>query len=870
MGAVWLAAIAIGAGVTVAAQERSVLPPPASRKVDFAADIQPIFNRSCLPCHGAGVQSGGLRLDRKEAALKGGYSGLVIKPGDSAGSLLIQLVAGLKKDKVMPMQGDRLIPQQIGLLRAWIDQGAEWQDSAAAQTIVERNQPLPKSKHWAFQPVRRPVVPAVRNVSWVRNPIDNFVLARLEKEGIKPSPEADRTTLIRRVTLDLTGLPPTPQEISRFVNDNRSEVYERLVDRLLASEHYGERWARHWLDLARYADSDGYETDQLRPYAWRYRHWLVEALNRDMPFDQFTVEQIAGDLLPGATVEQRVATGFHRNTLSNREGGADLEEFRVEQVVDRASTVGTTWLGLTVGCARCHDHKYDPISQKEFYQLYAFFDSADEVNINAPIPGEMGPYLRARAEYKRKRQEILAPLEAELAQLQTTWEKRLLEAEVHPGQDHHWDRAYEVLGLVWGGNWGEGQLEGIRIVKIPVEQRTPSQKERLLDYFIRRGSIVNEQRFKELNLKDVVKKLDELAKAHPGITRAPTIEESSSPRVTRIHMRGNFRDPGIEVQPTTPSVLPPLPMGSAPPRLRLAQWLVSRDNPLTARVTVNRSWQELFGRGFVFTSEDFGAQSAGPTHPELLDWLAADFMDRGWSMKSLHKSIVMSATYRQSSNARPELQSTDPNNNLLARQSRLRLPAEVIRDAALAVSGLLNPRVGGPSVRPPQPESVSQQGFDNKWVVSEGPDRYRRGLYIFLQRTSPFAQLVTFDLADPGRTCSRRERSNSPLQALTLLNDDVFFEAAQALAVRIFNEQPGSVSDRIAYGFGLAVGRKPDATEKDRLAGYLGQQMEILRRNPAEAEKMMTVGIDADPAERGAWVALSSVLLNLDEFITRE
>jgi len=866
VGRVGIFFLAIAAPKLGGAQETAVLPPASSAKVDFVRDIEPIFKNRCLSCHGAALQSGELRLDEREAALKGGHSGPVIKPGDSAGSRLIHLVSGLKKDLVMPMAGERLTANEIGMVRAWIDQGADWPQSVSKPAATAE-----KSKHWSFQPARKPPVPPVRDSAWVSNEIDHFILARLEREGIKPSAESDRATLIRRLSLDLVGLPPTPEAVAAFLQDHRPDAYERLVDRLLDSSHYGEKWARHWLDLARYADSDGYETDQLRPHAWRYRHWVIEALNRDMPFDRFTIEQIAGDLLPGATVDQRVATGFHRNTLSNREGGADLEEFRVEQVVDRASTVGTVWLGLTVGCARCHDHKYDPISQREFYQFYALFNSADEINIDAPLPGDMGPYLRARAEYERKRRELLAPLEKELVELQASWEKGLLEAEANPGRDHRWDRAYEVLGLIWGGHQGEGQLEGIRIVKTPLEQRTQSQKDRLLDYFIRRGSIISEERFKALQLKEVGQKLDELEKACPPLPRAPTMEESPIPRATQIHIRGNFRDLGIEVKPGTPAVLPPLPDGSAPPRLRLARWLSSPDNPLTARVTVNRSWQELFGRGLVLTSEDFGKQGSLPTHPELLDWLAAEFMERGWSLKKLHKLMVMSACYRQSSKARPELQTLDPNNTLLARQSRRRLPAELIRDSALAISGLLNPQIGGPSVRPPQPESVSQQGFDNKWVVSEGSQRYRRGLYIFLQRTSPFAQLVTFDLADPGRSCTRRERSNSPLQALTLLNDEVFFEAAQALAVRILLEQPGSAADRIAYGFRLAVAREPDAVEKNRLASYLERQTEVFRQNRAEAEAMMAVHIEGvDPAERAAWVALSSVLLNLDEFITWE
>ena len=856
------------------------LPPAAARQVDFSRDIAPIFEQSCVACHGPAQQMNGLRLDSPARAAQGSYSGPVIKPGDSAASKLILLVAGvqapgLKEGLVMPPMGERLSAVQVGLLRAWIDQGAQWQEDAVIPAeqanVTDREQTPEKSDHWAFIPPRRSLLPAVRNHDWVRNPIDRFVLARLDADGIEPSREADRNTLIRRASFDLIGLPPTPEEVAEFLGDGRPEAYEELVDRLLDSPHYGEKWARHWLDLARYADSDGYETDQLRPNAWRYRHWVVEVLNRDMPFDQFTIEQTAGDLLPDSTIEQKVATGFHRNSLSNREGGADLEEFRTEQTVDRAGTLGTVWLGLTVGCARCHDHKYDPISQKEFYQLYAFFDSADELNIDAPLPGEMGPYLSTRAEYEQKRRELLAPLQTEVAELQAAWEKRLLETDADPGQDHHWDRAWEVLGLVWGGGLGEGQLEGQRIVKLDASQRTKDQADRLRDYFIKRGSIINKERYEELCLKELSKKLDELAKSYPKLTRGPTLVQNLEGRQSYIHLRGSFRDRGVDVEPGTPAVLHPLPADEKPNRLTLARWLVAEDNPLTARVTVNRAWQELFGRGIVFTSDDFGRQGERPSHPELLDWLATQFVRQGWSLKKLHKLIVMSATYRQSSDARPELQTRDPNNVLLARQSRVRLPAEAVRDASLAVSGLLSTKVGGPVVRPPQPESVIKESFDIPWEVNEGPDRYRRGLYTFIQRTAPFAQSVTFDMPDPGRTCSRRERSNTPLQSLTLLNDPVFFEAAQALAARVLTEKEGSPSERIDYAYRLCLARGPDSAERDRLASYLHHQNEILEQEPEAPLAMLPFELEGIDRKQGAaWVALSSVLLNLDEFITRE
>lgn len=739
-------------------------------------------------------------------------------------------------------------------------------------------------EHWSFQPIRRPALPDVRDEGWAARPIDRFVLRRLEAEGLAPSPAADRRTLIRRVTLDLTGLPPRPADVEDFARDENPRAYERLVDRLLASPHYGERWARPWLDLCHYADSDGYLTDQLRPYAWRYRQWLTETLNRDQPFDEFTVEQLAGDLLTNATVEQKVATGFLRQTLSNREGGADPEEFRAEKVVDRTATVGMVWLGLTVGCARCHNHKYDPLSSREFYQLYAFFDNASEINVDAPLPGELEPYLAVKPEYDRKRSELLAPLAADVAKLQARWEARILEAREKPGRDHRWDRQWELLGLVWGGGLGEGQLEGWEIALVDPANRSRLQRERLLDYFLKSGSIIDPGRFKELELGDLVEGIDKIKEDLPKLTRAQAMHSSLVPRETYIHVRGDFRARGAVVKPRTPGVLPPMRSARAgeperehqplPERLAFARWLVSRRNPLTARVTVNRMWQELFGYGLVLTSDDFGTQGERPTHPELLDWLAAEFIDRGWSVKEMHRLIVMSSTYRQSSKARPDVAGRDPDNRLLARQSTLRLSAEAIRDVTLRVSGLLHPTLGGPSVRPPQPESVTKEGYENKWAPSGGKDRYRRGLYTFIQRTSPFAQNVTFDGADPSSSCARRERSNTSLQALTLLNDPVFFEAARALAVRLLRRRPDDARERLDAAFHLCFARPPTAREVERLMAFCEEQRTILAQDPERASEVYAEtlkGLDGvDAVELGAWVAVSSVLLNLHEFITRE
>ncbi len=802
---------------------------------------------------------GGLRLDQKDDALRGGKSGPVIRPGHSADSRLIRLVSGAEGKLVMPPVGERLNAAEIRMLRAWIDQGANWPNTAVISSGGHGN------SHWAFQKVRRPEVPAVRHRSWVRNPIDAFIVSRLESEGIEPSPEADKRTLLRRVCLDLTGLPPTPQQIDEFVQDNRPDAYERLVDRLMSSPHYGEKWARYWLDLARYADSDGYEKDLSRPWAWRYRQWVIEALNRDMPYDEFTIEQLAGDLLPNATTEQRIATGFNRNTLTNREGGTDPEQFRDEQVIDRTNTLGTVWMGLTVGCAQCHDHKYDPISQKEYYQLFAFFNAAEEVNIDAPLPGELGPYLEARPEFERKRRELFE--QYHVPQLQAEWEKQLMDAADHPGQHPNLDFAYGVLRVMLDN--------GIKILRTDPAKRTQRQSEVLTEFFVRNyGQAITKQRYEELKFKELVKKLDELKASLPQFSEAPTMAENPQPPKTFIHKKGDYREHGPEVQPGTLAVLPPLPTGEKPTRLTLARWLVSRDHPLTSRVAVNRMWQELFGRGLVRTSEDFGTQGDRPTHPALLDWMASEFMDRGWSMKQMHKLIVTSAAYRQSSHARPELISRDPENTLIARQSRLRLPAELIRDEALAAGGLLNlSQIGGKSIRPPQPKGVAELSYANsvKWPETKGPDRYRRGLYIHFQRTTPYPQLMNFDAPNSTLSCTRRQRSNTPLQALNLLNDPVFFEAAQGLAYRLVREAQPGFRHRLDYAYEIALARKPSERETERMARYYDQQIGHLQQNVKEAEGLFPNHVESvTETEAAAWVGVGRVLLNLDEFMNRE
>jgi hypothetical protein len=817
----------------------SKLPPAASGTVDFSRDIQPIFVRVCQKCHGTEKQKGGLRLDDGIEALKGGNSGAVIQPGDGSHSRLLHLVAGLDPDLHMPPRGPALTADEIGRLRAWIDQGAKWPKESVTTTS-----PRSKASHWAFQPPRRWPAPRVANRPWVRNDLDAFVLARLEAEKITPSAEADRVTLIRRLSLDLLGLPPTPQEVDEFLQDTRPDAYERLVDRLLASPHYGERWGRHWLDMARYADSDGFEKDTGRPYAWRYRNWVIEAFNRNLPFDQFTIEQLAGDLLPGATTEQKIATGFHRNTLTNREGGVDREQYRVEQVVDRVNTTAKVFLGVTMGCCQCHDHKFDPFTQREYYQLFAFFDSDVEVDLPAPLPGEIEPYQRKKAEFDRKKAELTAAVAA--------YRKDQL-----PANEQKWESELRLAEL------RKLPAPVAAILLIEPAQPSAKQKQELDAYYAK-----------------IDKKLAELTKAvadheqtAPHLSLAQTLA-LGTPRKTHVMIRGDFLRPGVEVEPGTPSILPPLHATGKKTRLDLAKWIVDPANPLTARVTVNWVWQRYFGRGLVATLEDVGTQGDRPSHPELLDWLATEFVRQKWSLKALHKLIVTSATYRQSSKARPELVARDPLNVLLARQNRLRLEAEIVRDVALASSGLLTPTIGGPSVHPPQPAGISELTYAGsvRWVESTGPDRYRRGLYTWFQRTSPYPMLITFDAPDSNVCAVRRERSDTPLQALTLLNDTVFVECAKALGRRIVAETTGAPADRIRHAFRLCLGREPTADELAVLGRLFEETLRTCKDKPEAAAKLVgkpqPPGVDVP--EAAAWVALARAILNLDEFVTRE
>jgi cytochrome c553 len=828
-------------------------------KINFKKDIQPIFVGRCQVCHGSQMQMNGLRLDRRDDALKGGYGGVVITPGESAASKLIQMVTGQIEGKMMPPTGEQLAEKEIDLLRAWIDQGAEWPETAAGRSTTSDSS---RSSHWAFRQLQEPKTPRVSNLAWVRNEIDRFILSKLESKSINPSPEAGRVTLIRRLSLDLTGLPPTPDEVVAFIADNAEVAYEALVDRLLDSPHYGEQWGRHWLDLARYGDSHGFRGDQFRPHAWRYRHWVINSLNADIPFDQFTVEQIAGDLIPGRKDEQWVATGFHRNTPTNTEGGSDPEEWRFEQVVNRTNTVSTVWLGITAGCAQCHDHKYDPLTQKEYYRLFAFFNDAEEINIDAPLAGERGPYLRALPKYQAERQHLLD--EHSIPERQAVWEEKLRYHAKNPGKANNWDVTFDELRTFV--DLGE------KILFTPAEFRSQKWEKRITDHFVSDyHQVVGKEEWKNLGFSKLKEKLKELDTSLPPFSEAQAIHTERIPRKSYVFLRGSFKEPGIEVAPGTPAWLHPMKTERRATRLDLARWLISSENVVTPRVTVNRIWQQLFGRGIVTTSENFGSQGSQPSHPALLDWLAKRFRDDP-SFKRMIKTVVMSAAYRQSSRIREDVAELDPQNLLTARQHRFRLTAELIRDSTLAVSGLLYPEIGGRSVRPPQPAGALRMGTmgNSRWMVSEGHSRYRRGMYIQYQRMAPYPLLTNFDMPTGYEAACRRERSNTALQALNLLNDPVFIEAAQALAFRVITTEKDP-TERLRHAFKLCLARNPDPIEIDWMQTSLQEQRLILKADPGRARKLFPVEVAGLTPEEGAvWVSMSSVLLNLDEFLTRE
>lgn len=828
-----------------------------NQPIDYLKQIKPIIEARCVSCHGPQKQKSGLRLDAIQGFLDGGDSGPAVVPGKSGESLLYQAVSRAEGVSPMPPIGQpSLQPAEIALLKAWIDQGAKAASQKEKLGPRVRVAPVEKIRHWSFQPILRPLVPAVKKSDWVHNPIDAFVLSRLESRGIVPSLEADKRTLIRRVSLDLTGLPPASAEVDAFLADTGSDAYEKVVTRLLASPHYGERWGRVWLDQARYADSNGFTRDFSRTI-WKYRDWVIDAHNRDLPFDQMTREQLAGDLLPHPTTEQRIATGFHRNTLLNEEGGSDQEQFRVEAVVDRVGTTGVVFLGLTLGCAQCHAHKYDPITQRDFYQFYAFFNNADEPLLDLPTAKQK---QAGEVEKRDRLRQEIAELEKQLAKQQD-----LIKAKTHS-----W------IGRLTADDKKKLPANVLNSLNFSEEMRSDEDRKTLVEYY---KSLPEAS--KEFPL---IAQIASRRKAEPTFLTTLVMQERAEPRATHIHIRGDFLRHGAKVVAAVPASLPSLK--SARPqanRLDLADWLTSLENPLTARVTVNRIWQKYFGRGIVETENDFGKQGAPPTHPELLDWLASEFrqpQEKGpgiqpWSLKTLHRLIVTSATYRQSSVHRPELAEIDPLNKLYARQSRLRLDAELIRDSGLAVSGLLSRKIGGPSVHPPQPDGVFDFTQDKKpWNTAVGPDRYRRGMYTYLWRSSPYPAMTVFDFPDSNVTCTRRSRSNTPLQSLTLANDEAFVEMAQGLAARVLremSEQP-KLEPRLQHAFQLCLSREPQPAELQRLQKLFRSQYAAFGDNLKAAEKLTPplFNLSTNVQEFAAWTALSRVLLNLDEFVTRE
>ncbi|MCI0747097.1 MAG: PSD1 and planctomycete cytochrome C domain-containing protein [Verrucomicrobia subdivision 3 bacterium] len=1046
VGKAWCGMVLAGAAAGAAEIDLSKLPAAVTRTVDFAKDVHPIFAQSCYGCHGPKRQEAALRFDVKAEALKGSENGPVIVPGKSAESRIIHAVSWAG-DLKMPKKGDRLTEEQVGVLRAWIDQGAQWPETAVAKQDGK--------DHWAFKAPVRPALPEPKLKGWAQTPVDNFILVRLEKEGLKPSPEADKVTWLRRLSLDLIGLPPTIQEVDAFLADQSPDAYQKQVERLLRSPHYGERWGRHWLDAARYADSDGFEKDKSRS-VWFYRDWVVKAFNEDKPYDQFVIAQLAGDQLPKPTQDDVVATGFLRNSMLNEEGAIDPEQFRMEAMFDRMDAIGKGVLGLTIQCGQCHNHKYDPLKQEEYYKMFAFVNNdheattvaytsdelmkveslsrrmreieeglkhrtadwesrmakwEEEVKDNQPewvelTPEEFGDpgggakyrllkdnsiicegyaptklttrfvattnltdisavrlevltdpnlprngpgrsykgtfgltefklevakadsptnrvkatFSKATADYemaetplepnfydKSTNNRVVGPIKFSIdGEDNTAWD-----IDAGPGRRNQDRKAVFQLATNVGfpegtvlrfsivqnhGGWNsddhmnnligrlrisvataEGEVKADPIPKkvrdilaMPREQRSAAQQNVVFSYWRR-----TVPEWREAN-----DEIEGLWKQWPNGTTQLALKSRAEPRDTRVLRRGDWLKPAARVKAGVPAFLHPSPEGADGSRLTFAKWLVDRRSPTTARVFVNRIWQAYFGTGLVSTPEDFGLQSEKPSHPELLDWLACEFMDRGWSTKAIHRLIVNSATYKQSSRVTPELYEKDPQNRLLARGPRFRVEGEIVRDISLAASGLLNPKVGGPSIFTPIPYKLepplSYAPFP--WNEETGPDRYRRGLYTFRRRSTPHPVLQNFDSPNGDFSCVRRVRSNTPLQALTTLNEVLFVEAAQALALKTLEDGGRTDQERIGYAFRRCTSRKPSQDETQELVGLLERQKQrfadgwaeprpVALRNSSERPKLPE---GTNPTQLAAYTMVARVLLNLDETITKE
>jgi hypothetical protein len=1006
-------------------------------KVNFDREIRPLLADRCLACHGADEhhREGSLRLDQREAALRGGDSGeAAIVPGNPQSSELIRRILSADENEQMPPPSSKksLTPQQRELLARWIREGAEYQ------------------QHWAFIPPVRPTVPVVQDTTWPRNDIDRFVLARLEREHLNPAPRADRPTLLRRLTLDLTGLPPTPEELDAFLADDSPQADDRAIERLLDSPHHGERWGRLWLDGARYADSDGYEKDKPR-FVWAYRDWVVNALNRNMPYDQFLIEQLAGDLLPHPTQDQIVATGFLRNSMINEEGGTDPEQFRMEAMFDRMDAIGKSMLGLTIQCCQCHNHKYDPISQREYYQLFAFFNDTFEASLPVYMPDQQMERQRIFEEISRIEESLrqrhphweaeLTAWEAALPREKLNWQFVAPKQEVSGGEKHYVLKDHSILAqgyapsrstiefevetpvetvasvrlellnhpdlplggpgraidgtcalsefqielaprdgskalqpakissasadvnlpeqpldarfddktnrkrvtgpiamaidnkkeTAWGINIGPGRSnvphEAVFVLENPpafaggtrikfklVEDHggwnsndnqnnnlgrfrfsvaTEVAKKPLLPVVVQRvldkapdartakerSTLFSYWRTTVPEFAAENAKIEALWMEHPVPTSQLVMRPREEHRETFVLTKGNFLQPTEEVKKNVPSMLHPLRVEN-PTRLDFARWLVDPKSPTVARSIVNRVWQTYFGIGLVATSEDFGMQGDPPSHPELLDWLAVEFMESGWNLKKLHRMIVHSATYQQCSDVTPELLARDPENRLLARGARFRMEAEGVRDVALAVSGLLNREVGGPPVYPPCPEFLllPPASYGTKvWPKPNGGEQYRRAIYTFRFRSVPYPALQVFDAPVGEVACVRRVKSNTPLQALASLNEPVFVDCARGLAkLALENRQDGDEA-RLSLAFRRATSRAPEPRELATLQGFLQKQRQRLAQGNLSATNIL--GKSAAPSdangewasleEQAVWTAVCRVILNLDETITR-
>ena len=817
-----------------------------------------------------------------------GSTAALVDAQDVTASLLLTRLNGADGQDQMPLDAEPLSPALLTKIEAWLAVGAEWPAGIGAEVESRKG-------HWAYQQPQRPRPLPRGEADWSERPLDGWILEKMSEGGLAPSPPAPRGKLLRRLYLDLIGIPPSSEELDRFLADDRPDAIEREVDRLLASPHYGQRWARLWLDAARYADSNGYQADQYRE-VWPYRDWVVQSMNDDKPFDQFSIQQLAGDLLPEAGLEDRIATGFHRLTTCNVEAGVDPEENRVNQVLDRVNTTATVWLGTTLECCQCHSHKYDPFNQREYYELFAYFnntplevrDSGNNIQfefigpkMELPVPAEvqtLRDQLTVRAEQFRtssqqRRTELLTEYATrlkpprELSPSRPSRTRPTKQSRLHPGSA---DRCAEQQRLA------AGITPEVATREIPAElkpllsrdfSKLNAAQQKKVEAFLESGHGDYQTLRAALNAADA-----ELTDLEPDTTLV--MVEQPSPRETRVFKRGNFLSPGEVVSPATPRVLHPRSSELPDNRLGLAHWIMDPANPLTARVTVNRWWGELLGHPLVATTEDFGTQGEQPTHPRVLDWLALEFVRADWSMKAVHRRMVLTATYQQDSTLTDQHLELDPGNHLLARGARYRLPAETIRDNALTIANVLTERVGGPPVYPPQPPKVWRHVGRNAPVyeTSEGGDRYRRGLYVFWRRSAPYPSFVNFDAPDRASCTVKRPRTNTPLQALTLMNDPAYLELAGQLAARMLQPAELSSEARVANGFRSCTAREPAAGELQVLMELLEEQRKFYATHPKQAQSLAaTRRSDGESeAEFAAWTYLASTLLNLDETICRD